>query len=225
MGCRRHAGKTWVEIWDTGIGIPADKTGEIFGEFCQLGDGARNRGSGLGLAIVARTARLLGLEIRVRSRLGEGSLFAIEVPLGAAEDALLPPVAEHGGYRPLCVALVEDNVAVLEALVMGLEAAGNQVIAATTGVELQDKLRGVTPDILVSDYRLARGETGFDVINMVRNVFGGQLPALLLTGDTDPNLVRSMAERDIVILHKPVDLETLKAYLEDLTYSGRPGNS
>ena len=41
-----------------------------------------------------------------------------------------------------------------------------------------------------------------------------------ITGDTDPALVRSMAERGIVVLHKPVDLETLQAYMEDATAPG-----
>ncbi|MGE5471839.1 MAG: ATP-binding protein [Bacteroidota bacterium] len=86
VGCRRRGGKTWIEVWDTGIGIPAGKTAEIFEEFKQLGNDERNgaKGSGLGLAIVARTAALLGLQIRVTSRAGKGSMFAIELPLGQA---------------------------------------------------------------------------------------------------------------------------------------------
>jgi len=74
-------------------------------------------------------------------------------------------------------------------------------------------------DILVSDYRLREGETGFDVITAVRAKMGAELPAILITGDTDPKLLRSMTEHGIVVLHKPLDLETLQAYLEDLTAS------
>ena len=85
IGCRRRQGKTWVEVWDTGIGIPADKFAEIFEEFRQLDHDERNRGSGLGLAIVAKTASLLGLEIRVQSRPGKGSMFALELPLSVEE--------------------------------------------------------------------------------------------------------------------------------------------
>jgi signal transduction histidine kinase len=91
IACRRRQGKTWIEVWDTGIGIPAGRTGEIFEEFKQLGGGACNKGSGLGLAIVARTAALLGLSINVRSRVGRGSVFAIELPLAVAlVDASVP---------------------------------------------------------------------------------------------------------------------------------------
>lgn len=65
----------------------ADQTAEIFEEFKQLGDQARNSGSGLGLVIVAKTMALLGLEIKVHSRPGRGSVFAIELPLGWAAPA------------------------------------------------------------------------------------------------------------------------------------------
>ena len=87
---RRRGGKSWAEVWDTGIGIPADKTVEVFEEFRQLGNDERNaeKGVGLGLAIVAKTAVLLGLQIRVQSRPGRGSMFAIELPTVSAARVL-----------------------------------------------------------------------------------------------------------------------------------------
>lgn len=217
IGCRRRAGKTWIEVWDSGIGIPQDKQAEIFEEFKQLDENARTRGSGLGLAIVAKTAKLLGLEISVRSQPGRGSVFGVELPV--THESLLPaPELGDQGYRPLVVALVEDNTMVKEALARALERVGHRVIAAESGPELRNRVNGLRPDILVSDYRLAHGETGFDVISSLRRQLGTELPAVIVTGDTDPHLMRSMADRGIVVLHKPLDLETLQAYLEDLTH-------
>lgn len=221
IGCRRRQGKSWVEVWDTGVGIPAESFAEIFEEFKQLGDGARNSGSGLGLAIVAKTAALLGLEISVRSRPGQGSVFAIELPLGQAEliaPATAPPMATTHHLR---IALVEDNPMVRDALVEGLQGLGHQVLAAATTAGLLHELGLQPPDIVISDYRLNAGETGFDVITAVRKQYGAELPAILLTGDTDPDLLRSMTDRGIVVLHKPLDLETLHASLRDLTASAR----
>ena len=218
IGCRRRYGKTWVEVWDSGIGIAADKTTEIFEEFKQLGDDARNRGSGLGLAIVAKTAALLGLEIRVASRPGRGSMFAVELPLGQPQYTAVPAPAHHSGVcRSLRVALVDDNAMVRQAFGQALEDAGHQLIVAASGAALLAKLDGLPPDILVSDYRLGQGETGYDVIAAARAAAGTELPAILITGDTDPELLRRMVDQDIVVLHKPVDLETLQAYLEDMT--------
>jgi len=219
VACRRRLGRMWIEVWDTGIGVPADKTAEIFEEFRQLGDEARTRGSGLGLAIVAKTAALLGLEIRMRSRVGRGSVFAIELPLGH-EQAIIGREPSEAGYASLRIALIEDNPLVLEALAGALENAGHQVLAAASGEEVCAQLARLPPDVVVSDYRLAQGETGFDVITAVRAAMGVELPAILITGDTDPKLMRSMADRGIAVLHKPVDLETLQAYMEDLLHCG-----
>lgn len=225
VGCRRRQGRTWVEVWDSGVGIPTDKTAEIFEEFKQLDD-ARNRGSGLGLAIVAKTAALLGLKIRVRSWPGRGSLFAVECPRGQPQDALAPKPRKTVG-RSLHVALIEDNSMVRAALVQGLKSAGHDVISAATGDALRAQLGKHPPDLVVSDYRLAQGETGFDAIAKVRAALGRDLPAILITGDTDPKLMRSMADRGIIVLHKPVDIEVLASHIEHLARneqeSGQPG--
>jgi CheY-like chemotaxis protein len=214
IGCRRREGRLWVEIWDTGIGIPADKTSEIFEEFKQLGDDARTRGSGLGLTIVAKTAALLGLQIRVQSRPGRGSLFAVELPPARPAHAP-PPPAPRIPCRNLRIAVVDDNPIVLNALAVSLESAGHEVLSASSGAHLLARLGSRPPDVMVCDYRLAGGETGFDVITLVRAAFGSELPAIITTGDTDPRLMRSMAEQGIIIQHKPVQLDALQARMEE----------
>ena len=220
IGCRRHEGKLWVEVWDTGLGIPDDKTTEIFEEFRQLGNYERNRakGTGLGLAIVAKTAALLGLQIRVRSRLGKGSLFAVEIPLG---NAIKPVVQRSYTHQPLRIALVEDNVDVALALDHTMTEAGHQVVSAASRAELLARLAGVAPDIVISDYRLAGNETGFEVIASLRTAFGNDLPALVITGDTDPSVIRRMAAEGVRVQHKPLDFEVLMSRIADLTVGSR----
>lgn len=212
IGTRRRQGRMWVEVWDTGVGIPADKTGEIFEEFKRLGgDAATNGGSGLGLTIVAKTASLLGLQIRVHSRPGRGSVFAVEVPLGRkAARAASRPEPRPAGAR---LAVVDDNAVVLHALTLALRASGHEVVAAADGADMLAKLGGLAPDIIVSDYRLG-SQTGFDVISAGRAAFGAGLPGVILTGDIDPKLMRSMARQGMVILHKPVEIDALLAHIE-----------
>lgn len=218
LGVRRRQGTMWVEVWDTGIGIPSEKTTEIFEEFKQLGNDERNgaKGSGLGLAIVAKTAALLNLQVRVRSRPGKGSVFAVELPEGAT---LNPIKQRHYAHRSLRIALVEDNAAVAAALVLALTDAGHRVVSSSTASELLGRLDGIPPDILVSDYRLAEGETGLDVISTLRAHFGEGLPALIVTGDTDPTIIRRMAKERVCILHKPIDFDELRARMAELTPS------
>ena len=216
LACRRHRGKRWVEVWDTGLGFPEDATGLIFDEFRQLGDGARSRGSGLGLSIVAKAAALLDLQIRVRSRPGRGSMFAVELPPGRRAESEDLPTVRHAA-RTLRIGLAEDNAMALDALVLALEGTGHEVISAGTGTALLESLARRIPDIVISDYRLAAGETGFDVIAAARNVFGADLPAVLITGDTEPSLIRSMAGRGIALLYKPLELDALLSCIGEVT--------
>ena len=131
VACRPHGGTHWIEVWDTGIGIPEDKTSLIFEEFTQLGDALPSRGSGLGLAIVAKASALLGLAVRVQSRPGRGSVFAIQVPAWTALQPVVNVSAQAlpGAQRLLRVGLVEDNAELRQAMVLALESLGHTVIA------------------------------------------------------------------------------------------------
>jgi CheY-like chemotaxis protein len=203
-------------VRDTGIGIPQDQIGLIFEEFRQLGHGARNHGSGLGLAIVAKTAALLGLQVRVRSTPGRGSLFAIELPVGRVMERALLALPEPRTSGALCVALVDDNPQILRALGLLLQSAGHQVVAAARQDELMAKLGSQAPDLVITDYRLAGGRTGFEVVDHLRQRFDAALPALLITGDTDPALIRSMSQRGITIQYKPLKPDELLQFVNQV---------
>ena len=221
VGCRYRAGRFWIELRDSGLGMASEQIPEAFEAFKQLGDGARTRGSGLGLAIAANAARLLGLEISVRSWPGRGSIFAVALPLGQPAGIPAPAGAGMPAGRTLRVALVEDNAMVREAMVYALRDAGHQVVATADGGGLLAELGNFSPDIVVSDYRLALGETGFAVIAAVRRVLGTELPAVIITGDTDPKLMASMAGHGVSVLHKPVDIARLQRSLAELTAPAR----
>jgi signal transduction histidine kinase len=77
------AGRWQVRVQDNGIGIaPADQA-RIFEEFQRVTPRADVHGTGLGLAIARRLTELLGGEIRVRSEVGRGSCFEVELPVVA----------------------------------------------------------------------------------------------------------------------------------------------
>ena len=81
VGCRRRGGKLRIDVYDTGIGIPHAKRRAVFKEFHRLDQGARvARGVGLGLSIVERIARVLDCEVALKSVVGRGSRFSVEVP-------------------------------------------------------------------------------------------------------------------------------------------------
>jgi two-component system, sensor histidine kinase len=216
LGCRRRGGQARIEVWDTGPGIPAGKIDTIFKEYVQLGSEAPRRaaGMGLGLAIVDRSARLLGHRIDVASRIGKGSMFAVEVPrvAGAAPSADQPDIADSAleGARAV---VIDDEPYPRLALEHLLEDWGIAVLAGPSVDFVLDRLAGglPRPDIIIADLHLGGGDSGVDAIARLRRQCGDSIPAMLITGDTAPERLRKAHDSGFKLLHKPVDPAELRA--------------
>jgi signal transduction histidine kinase len=88
---------TWLEleVADTGVGIPEDSLASIFEKFCQL-DATSTRlhgGVGIGLYLVNRFATVLGGDVTVKSRVGQGSIFTVSVPVTTSSLMTQPNAA------------------------------------------------------------------------------------------------------------------------------------
>ncbi len=224
LGCRRHGGTLSIEIWDTGIGIPDTELNTIFEEYHQLGNPARERGRGLGLglAIVRRLGVLLGHRVSVRSRPGQGSVFAIEVALapepepepGAGVVAVGqddPENASDAFPHIGAILVVEDDPEVSELLTLLLEGAGHRVARTADGGAALDLVRrgGVRPDLIIADYNLPGGMDGLRLTAALREALGRQIPAILLTGDISIGTMRDVARAECLLLYKPVKVPQL----------------
>ncbi len=216
VGCRNAGdGQVRIEVWDSGIGIPNDKLGEIFEEFRQLGnpERRRDRGTGLGLSIVQRIIGLLDHELAVRSVLGRGSVFSITLPgVAACSVEADRPVELPKEQRRILV--VDDEVHVRSALELVLGEMGHRVQGAETVEGAVQSTQRERPELVIADFRLAGGKTGIDVIRAVRSFCGDQVPAVVLTGDTDPATIRRIVGEGLHLLHKPIQLEALHAFLK-----------
>lgn len=216
VACRRHAGKRWIEVWDTGIGIPADKLDGVFAEFTQVNHDERFGGFGLGLSIVVKASQLLGLQIRCRSNLGKGSMFAVELPPDRRQES--DPPRERRSPATACrIGLVEDNLMLLESLALALQSSGFVVVGASSTNELLDRLGSQGPDVVISDFHLADGQTGADVVDSVRAVFGAQLPCLIITADSRVEHRQMMASRKVSVLQKPLNFDDILAFIHGAT--------
>jgi two-component system, chemotaxis family, CheB/CheR fusion protein len=228
VGCRRRQGKLRIEIWDTGIGIPASELQAIFEEYHQLDNPARQRshGLGLGLSIVKSLGELLGHPIRVRSLHGRGSVFSIEAPLTpsgiSSAPERHPPAADRASTqtapRTGAILIIEDDPEVREHLKLFLNEEGYNISTAVDGpaaLELvaQGTLR---PDLVLADYNLPNGMNGVQVSQKLRQELNRQVAFIILTGDISAQALRDIALYDCVQFTKPVKLNELTRAIEKL---------
>jgi Na+/proline symporter/signal transduction histidine kinase/ActR/RegA family two-component response regulator len=217
VGCRRRGGKLRVEVHDTGIGIPQSKRRAVFKEFHRLDHGARvARGVGLGLSIVERIARVLGCEVTLKSTVGRGSRFAIEVPRATAAIAApaLPAAvkAAAGRLADTVVLCIDNERAILDGMETLLGGWGCRVLKA---IDLAEALAvteasGGAPDGLLVDYHLDGGN-GLVAIAELRRRLGRELPAILITADRSPHVRAEARAAGVHVLHKPVKPASLRA--------------
>lgn len=130
------------EVSDTGIGIPDDKLEFIFDKFSQA-DSATTRkfgGTGLGLAICRRLSRMMGGDVGVKSEIGKGSTFWLNIPLsiGAQETLPMPPSYDLSKTSIIAVDDIEANRRVLAEYA---QVAGMRCDVASTGSEALAKIK------------------------------------------------------------------------------------
>jgi PAS domain S-box-containing protein len=212
-----------IEVHDTGIGIPADQLPYIYDEFYQVGVPANSsrEGYGLGLSIVQRLVKLLDLRIEVTSQLGRGSVFSLLLPAGGAAAAAAFAATPSALAAPLRsrprVLLVEDDASVRDATRMLLRVEGYRVTAVANLAEaLQSVREEGAPELLITDFHLAEGELGTQVIAALRAETGTQLKAVLVTGDTSAIVKELAADPQLRITSKPVNAEELLELLRKL---------
>jgi Na+/proline symporter/CheY-like chemotaxis protein/two-component sensor histidine kinase len=225
VGIRRRGDKAVIEVWDSGPGIPLDQQENVFGEFVRLGaksDDFGGRGLGLGLAIVDRICRILDHPVGLRSIVGRGSVFSVEVPIvGEAavvrKEAVQPRPVEVPSTR-LFVVAVDDEATIREAVTALLEGWHCDVVTAGSLEEARGIIRDAPypPDVLLVDYHLGGSASGLAVIAALRQQAGRLLPAALITADREPRLRQEAKRHQVELLPKPVKPAALRAYLDHL---------
>lgn len=225
ISCRSvEGGRTLrLDVSDSGIGISPAHQADIFKEFYQVGNSGRDRaqGLGLGLNIVERTAQLLGHPIALRSDLGCGTRFSIFLPMAQAVDSLSAVVTAEPasllGLEGMRVLVIEDDGFALEAISDLLTSWGCVVHAAASVSQALDFANGFAPpDVVLSDFRLGEDRNGLDVIAMVRATARRDIPACLMSGDTDATLIQAAKDAGLTLLHKPVRPAKLRSLLRRL---------
>jgi CheY-like chemotaxis protein len=232
-GCRRNGDSVRIEVWDNGVGVAEDELQTIFEDYYQVDNPARDRrkGLGLGLAIVQRIAKLLDHEIIVRSKLGKGSLFAIQVPRAAGSMArpARPPAERRAqsSFDGRTLVAIEDEASILDGLERLLTAWGAEVFACSTVDEalIQLSLAAREPDVIIADYRLSSGLNGIHAVEKIRTSFDKDLPAIVITGDTSTSVTESIKASGCRLVHKPLEPQVLRRLIDELLTATENGPS
>lgn len=212
VGCRQRGDKVRIEVWDTGQGIPPNEIDAIFDEFYQVKTSlpGSELGLGLGLSIVKQLADLFGHQIGVCSRVGQGSRFALTVPIAEPEienptmgpltlSSISPAVS---GY----LLLIDDDDDSLDAQSELLTQVGYRVLTAHSAAEALELLATRSPRLaaVIADYRLAHNHTGIDAIEQICKTIGRKLPAMIVTGDTAPQIEPTVVAAGYPLERKPL---------------------
>jgi Na+/proline symporter/signal transduction histidine kinase len=218
IAARVREGAIELQVWDTGPGISEHHLEQIFDEFRRFDRSGSDgeRGLGLGLSICQRIARTLEHPLRVRSKVGIGSVFSITVPFGRAMYAapLPEPGVMMGGdsLAGLRVLSVDNDREILEGMRTLLQRWGVTVLVAAT-VDEALALLAQQPDVALVDYHLHDRLDGLGVIDALRAESGRHLPAALLTGDGSDALKLAAREHGCTVLTKPVKPASMRAFL------------
>ena len=214
LGARRCGDGLRIEVRDTGPGIAPDHVDGLFEEF-RRGEDAPGQGLGLGLAIADRIARLLGTRVQVRSHVGRGAVFSVQVPrvtsLPRGTSPAPPSAASLHGLRVLAV---DNDPLALEALATLLQRWGCVVHVHGDGT-CEPVGDAMHCDVWLLDYHLWQGDTGVALAQRMAGVHGAR-PTAILTADRSAEVRDAVRDAGFAVLAKPVKPLALKSVLDRL---------
>jgi signal transduction histidine kinase/ActR/RegA family two-component response regulator len=224
----RHPGRAtlFLEVADTGIGIPAGSLDLVFEAFAQADATSTRRyqGTGLGLSIVRRLVQLMGGSLTAESEPGQGAVFTVALPLAVSSHRAAPrpaPEVRQSPPRPLRVLLAEDDRVNQLAARRALELAGHAVSTAANGQEVLHLLAADEFDCVLMDVQMPVMD-GLEATQAIRRAGNlgvqARIPIIALTahamkGDRERFLAAGMDD----YIAKPVDVAELAAALARLT--------
>ncbi len=220
VGVRRQRAGCRIDVWDTGMGVADTEREKIFSPFYRETNAWKidSAGHGLGLAVVARCAKLLGATCGLRSRLGRGSHFWLELPAllhtaaGFPGEPALPAAWPLPVLQGRCLILEDDPQvhAAWAALMHVWQIDARFATCASEAFSCIDA--GFAPQAILCDQRLRSGESGFAILNALLTRCTDAHGAMISGEFNSPELQRAESE-GYLVLRKPVDVSALHAVL------------
>ncbi|MBD2202497.1 CHASE2 domain-containing protein [Calothrix sp. FACHB-1219] len=207
------------QIEDTGIGMSSNQLEKIFLPFEQVGEaGKKSEGTGLGLAISQRITTLMGSQIQVQSRLGEGSVFWLDLTVKApvTHDWQIATISPHQekiigirGSKPQ-ILIVDDDSNHRSMLTSLLQGIGCQTLEATDGKQGLEIATEHHPDVIVLDLAMPNMD-GFELmVHLQQNAQTSNLPIIVSSASVfEENRQRSLQAGATAFLPKPLQIDEL----------------
>ena len=206
-----------IDVRDTGVGMTPEQLRRIFNPFEQVGDARRrSAGTGLGLVTSREFVRLMGSDIQVQSRFGEGSSFAVELDVPEVHlaaptypSAPKPAMAGYRGRRRKV--LVVDDVSENRAVLMDmLGRFGFLTFEASSGSEGLVQAQAIVPDLILMDIVMP-DLYGHDVITHMRRLPAlRSVPIVAVSASATPEMREQCVSAGAdAFLSKPIDLKAL----------------
>jgi signal transduction histidine kinase len=219
LAARVRGKKVRLYAIDDGRGVAADERDGLFQPYVQgkrSGQMARS-GLGLGLASAKRMAELMGGDVGLDGSWRRGAAFYLELP--RAEPRVAPKarpveaVARASGRRVL---ILDDDDAARHAMAGIFATEGWGVMTAADPAEARRLAEAQACDLMISDWRLADGQTGADAVEVVRAA-RPDLPVLLVTGDGSWQTHKAIAMSGLPVLFKPTAPARILALADHLS--------
>ena len=207
-------------VSDTGIGMTEEQLGRLFQAFNQADASTTKKygGTGLGLAITRNFCQLLGGNVTVTSKPGEGSTFTIVLPdspvaPAPAKAADAPPLSVEVDSAPT-VLVVDDDPTARELLSANLKGAGYRLLQAASGDEALSLARSTRPDAITLDVMMPKPD-GWDVLSALKaDADLRDIPVVIITMLSDRGIGLSLGA--VEVLTKPVERAQLTALIHNL---------
>ncbi|MEB3357595.1 MAG: ATP-binding protein [Synechococcales bacterium] len=232
VGIRIERWEDWIAftVWDTGIGIPADKQHLIFQKFQQLEQPMTRQfeGTGLGLVLTQRLAQLHGGDVTFVSAENEGSEFTLLLPptppqavldLGEWHDPqILTSVHRLPKSSNRLIVAVEADQTALNRLTQSLATLGYRVAIARSGMDALGKIRRLQPRAVVLNPMLPL-LSGWDVLTLLKaDACTRDIPVIITA--TPLEAEAAVENRADGFLSFPVELGNLEKALHRLIGTG-----
>ena len=228
LSVRFEDGMMTMEVGDTGPGMTDEEKKRAFEPFARLANADVQEGFGLGLNITKELTEMLGGQLEVDSKKGEGTTFRITLPLpsasGIKED--IPELRTTDLPKNLRVIAVDDDKVILNLIQQQMEYAGVHCDTCRNPSEMVERLREGHYDLLLTDIKMP-GMNGYELLELLRNSNVGnskEIPVLVITAHV-PRKKEELVEAGFDgCLYKPFAREELYAAVNAALEKGKERN-